>query len=71
MMPNDPIMVWATGAVAAAGGWFIRRLDQRVSKLESDMAEHTANKEMLDRMYTELQELTKLTSRIAGHLNLS
>jgi hypothetical protein len=71
MTLNDPIVIWAAGAVAAAAAWFIRRLDRRVSDLEAKMAAHDAGKELLDRMYNELQELTKLTSRIAGHLNIS
>ncbi len=71
MSINDPIIIWSIGALAAMIAWYVRRIEHRVSELESQMASHHANKELLDRMYNELQGLTKLTSRIAGHLNIS
>lgn len=77
MSLNDPIVLWAIGGVAAAAAWYVRRQDRRVSDLEGEvallkvqMAEHNAGKVLLDKMYNELQELTKLTNRIAGHLKI-
>jgi len=82
MTLNDPIVLWAIGAAAAASAWIIRTwiirqdkrvdfLETRVSELETRMAAHDGGKELLDRMYSELQRLTQLTHRIAGHLNIS
>jgi hypothetical protein len=82
MTLNDPVVLWILGGVGAVVAWFARqlatRLEGRISGLEADidalqvrMAAHDANRELLDRMYNELQALTKLTSRIAGHLNIS
>lgn len=82
MTLNDPIVILGLGAGLTVVGWVARsailRLDRRITVLETDvdnlqkqMAAHDANKELLDRMYIELQALTKLTSRIAGHLNIS
>jgi hypothetical protein len=74
---NDPIVLWGIGALAAVGAWYLRREDRRISDLEVavaalkvQMAGHDGNKQLLDRMYGELQELTKLTNRIAGHLKI-
>ena len=82
MTLNDPIVIFALGTGMGVVSWVVRsamvRLDRRITVLETDvdnlqkqMAAHDANKELLDRMYIELQALTKLTSRIAGHLNIS
>jgi hypothetical protein len=78
MTINDPIVIWGLGVLVAFVGALIARMDHRVSKnaeavsqLEQQMAGHDADRAMLDRMYNELQALTRLTSRIAGHLNIS
>ena len=77
MTLNDPIVLWGIGALGAVFAWFARREDRRISDLENavdllkvQMAGHETNKVLLDRMYDELQELTKLTNRIAGHLKI-
>jgi hypothetical protein len=74
---NDPLVLWIAGGVVAAGAWFVRRQDRRIGDTETavamlkvQMADHDSNKRLLDRMYTELQDLTKLTNRIAGHLKI-
>ena len=84
MMPTDSsaLVSYGAGGLAAFVGWLIRRqvaahdirmknLEMRTGELERQMATHDAGKEMLDKMYVQLQELTKLTNRIAGHLNIN
>lgn len=81
MTLNDPIVQWGLGAAGAVAAWVVRthivKQDRRVTALETtvallqvQMAGHDANKDMLDRMYRELQDLSKLTNRIAGHLKI-
>ena len=82
MTPDSQIIAAAGASALGLVGWLVRRaithqdarlnaLEKHVSELKQSMAAHDAGKELLDRMYNELQELTKLTSRIAGHLNIS
>lgn len=82
MTINDPIVILGLGCAIGVASWIIRtalgRLDRRIATLEEDvdalqtqMAAHDGNKEMLDRMYLELRALADLTHRIAGHLNVS
>jgi len=81
MTPNEQAVAGAVGAVIGLVGWFVRRtisgqdtrlttLEKHVGELKTQMAAHDANKQLLDSMYTELRELTKLTNRIAGHLKI-
>lgn len=77
MTLNDPIVLYILGAAGAVAAWFARREDRRIGELEAavallkvQMASHDTNKQLLDRMYTELQELKNLTNRIAGHLKI-
>lgn len=77
MTINDPIVIWGLGLVVLIASAFIGFMDRRIANnrkdidlLKQQMAGHDSNKEMLDRMYNELQALTGLTNRIAGHLNI-
>ena len=78
MSIDEPFVIWGLGVVVIVVGALITRLDRRVAsnrtdveRLKEQMAGHDANKETLDRMYIDLQDLIRLTSRIAGHLNIS
>lgn len=79
--PNDPLLVGGGGVLIAMVGYLARRqiaaqeertkrLEARVGALENQMAAHDGSKLLLEQMYKDLQELTKLTNRIAGHLNI-
>ena len=77
MTLNDPIVLWGIGATATAAAWFAKRqerrvtdLELRVSALETRMAAHDAGNALIHEMNRELQELIKLTNRIAGHLKI-
>lgn len=81
MTLNDPIVILGLGAALATVGWVSRtafgRLDKRVADLEThvgelqtQMAVHDSNSLLLAQMSAELSALSKLTHRIAGHLNV-
>lgn len=77
MTLNDPIVLWGIGAAGAVLAWFARRQDRRISDLElrvntleRRMEAHDAGNALIHEMNRELQELIKLTNRIAGHLKI-
>lgn len=81
MTVNDPIVVGAASGGAAAAAWVIRTwiirqdkrvltVESRIAALETRMAAHDAGNALIQQMNNELQELIKLTNRIAGHLKI-
>lgn len=78
---SDPTFQWVAGGVAVVLGWFARALilrqerrthdlEVRVSTLETQMAAQRASYDLIHEMNRELQDLIKLTNRIAGHLKI-